>query len=258
MTQPDPSVSEEVTAAVAFGALEAAIATLVLELYTAWLDIVATAVLAAFARFGLPPDPTAVWSTVPAWERLLGRLMDSLEQIAKRGWDAAAEQLGVNVAFNPSDPFVVDMLARSRNHMVRTPDEVYRRIIDALGKAAAAGATVEEQAARVRHILDVTGTENWPARAQTVAVTEVHRAWNMGYLALGLRVQTMEQRQLKKRWDSREDRRTRPAHEAADGQIVAASDPFIVAGEQLLFPADPGGSPSNVINCRCKMNFRRS
>lgn len=258
MTQPDPSVSEEVTVAVAFGALEASIAALVLELYTAWLDIATAAVLAAFTRFGLPPDPTALWATVPTWERLIERLMRSVEQIAKRGWEAAAQELGVNIAFHRSDPFVADLLARTENLMVRTPDEVYRRIVKALGESAALGETVEEQAARVRHILDVTGTENWPARAQTVAVTEVHRAWNMGYLALGLRVQTMEQRQLQKRWDSREDRRTRPAHEAADGQTVAASDPFIVAGEQLLFPADPGGSPSNVINCRCKMNFRRT
>lgn len=253
MTAPQPS-TEELVAAASLAALEVAIAALVLRLYSAWLQIVSTAVLAAFRLFGLPPDPTAAWSTVPAWELLVDDLMRSLEKIAKRGWEAAAQQLGAGRPFNAQDPIVADVLSRSRNLMVRTPDEVYRLVIRELGKGAAVGETVAQQAARVAHVLDVTGTENWPARARTVAVTEVHRAWNMGGYALAWRVQT-EGRRLRKTWDAKEDRATRPAHEAADGQTVLLSAPFIVGGEQLMFPVDPGGSPGNVINCRCELKF---
>lgn len=56
---------------------------------------------------------------------------------------------------------------------------------------------------------------------------------------------------LEKEWFAAIDERTRPAHAAADGQIVDANRPFIVNGEELMMPGDVSGSPGNVINCRC-------
>ena len=38
---------------------------------------------------------------------------------------------------------------------------------------------------------------------------------------------------------------------------IPVDDPFIVGGEELMFPGDPNGSPGNVINCRC-FTFARS
>jgi uncharacterized protein with gpF-like domain len=261
MTQPlESQIPEEPapSGALALAAFEASIAALVLSMYAAWLATVTAAVLAAFHRFGAAPDPTAIWSTVPAWERQVDRLMSGLEQIARAGWQEACQQLGVDVPFDPQDSFVQDQLARTRNLMVRTPDEVYRRIIAELGQAVANGESVEQQAARVRHVLDVTGTENWPARARTVAVTEVHRAYNMGGLAAALHIQQQESGpQLIKIWMSRDDSAVRPAHRLADGQAQFASQPFVVAGEPLMSPGDPSGSPWNVINCRCKQRFVR-
>jgi uncharacterized protein with gpF-like domain len=261
MTQPlETQIPEEPapTGALALAAFEASIAALVLSMYTAWLGLVAAAVLAAFTRFGAAPDPTALWSTVPLWEREVDRLMSGLEKIARAGWEEACQQLGVQIPFDPQDSLVQDQLARTRNLMVRTPDEVYRRIIAELGQAVANGESVEQQAARVRHVLDVTGTENWPARARTVSVTEVHRAYNMGGLAAALRVQQQESGpQLIKIWMSRDDSAVRPAHRLADGQAQFASQPFVVAGEALMSPGDPSGSPWNVINCRCKQRFVR-
>ncbi|MBI4251000.1 MAG: hypothetical protein HY618_00940 [Candidatus Tectomicrobia bacterium] len=43
----------------------------------------------------------------------------------------------------------------------------------------------------------------------------------------------------------------RQAHIDADGQTVPVDKPFIVDKEPLMFPADPAGSPGNVINCGC-------
>ena len=261
MTQPlESQIPEEPapSGALALAAFEASIAALVLSMYTAWLAVAAAAVLAAFVLYGLPPDPAAIWSTVPSWERQVDRLMSGLEQIARAGWIEAGRQLGVEIPFDPTDSLVQDQLARTRNLMVRTPDEVYRRIIAELGTAIANGEDVQAQAARVRHVLDVTGTENWPARARTVSVTEVHRAWNMGALAAALRIQQQEQGpRMLKRWDSKDDSAVRPAHRLADGQVQYASQPFVVGGESLMAPGDPSGSPWNVINCRCKPRFSR-
>lgn len=259
MTQPQPpQIPEEPapTGALALAAFEAAIAALVLAMYTAWLGLVSRMVLASFVLFGLSPDPTAIWATVPIWERQLDRLMTALEQIARAGWIDAGQQLGVDLPFDISDSILQDQLARTRNLMVRTPDEVYRRVIAELGEASARGEGVDAQAARVRHVLDVTGTENWPARARTVAVTEVHRAYNMGATAAAQRIQQPRPLSiLFKHWVSKHDSAVRPGHRLADGQIRLVSQPFMVAGEPLMAPGDPSGSPANVINCRCKQRF---
>lgn len=246
------------TVAAVLAAAEVAVAAYVLAAYTKWLAAVVAAVLGGFLRFGIAPDPGAIWSTVPTWERLVDGLMDRLKQLARAGWINATGQLGLDLPWDPDDPILADALARTRSLMVRTPDEVYRQIIDALGKSVAAGQTVEDQVKAVRHVLDVTGTENWPARARTVAVTEVHRAWNFGALAASMRIQRREATvTIFKRWDAKDDSAVRPGHKRADGQTVSIYQPFIVNMEPLMMPGDPSGSPSNVINCRCKPLFSR-
>ena len=261
MTTPTPVDAPNLESAaitVALAAAEAAIAAYVLAAYTRWLASVVKAVLGGFLRFGIAPDPGAIWSTVPFWERQVDELVDKLRLIARAGWIEAGRQLGVDLRYEPDDPILVDQLLRTRNLLVRTPDEVYRQVIKALGESVAAGETVIDQVQRVRHVLDITGTENWPARARTVAVTEVHRAWNFGALAASMRIQRSEATvMIFKRWDARDDSATRPGHKRADGQTVSIYQPFIVNMEALMAPGDPSGSPSNVINCRCKPLFSR-
>lgn len=58
---------------------------------------------------------------------------------------------------------------------------------------------------------------------------------------------------MTKTWKSGYDARVRPAHQAANGQIVPFNGKFSVGGESLQRPGDPNGSASNVINCRCSM-----
>lgn len=262
MTQPQPSgtdtpVAETGAVVAVLAAAEAAIAAMILAAYARFLAEVAARVLAGFLRFGVAPDPNAVFGAIPLWEREIDRLLDDLVRIARAGWIATGQQLDLELPFDPDDPMLKDQLMRTRNLMVRTPDEVYRQILKALADVTAAGGTVKDQAAAVRHVLDVTGTENWPARARTVAVTEVHRAWNMGGLAAALRAQ-QRLGPLTKRWDAKDDSATRPSHKRADGQTVFINQPFIVNMEALMIPGDPAGSPANVINCRCKPQFRRT
>lgn len=56
-----------------------------------------------------------------------------------------------------------------------------------------------------------------------------------------------------KTWLSERDDRVRMIHVEADGQTVPVDEPFIVGGEQLMFPLDEslGASGRNIINCRC-------
>lgn len=60
---------------------------------------------------------------------------------------------------------------------------------------------------------------------------------------------------MSKRWEAVMDDKTRDAHAEADGQEVGLLEPFNVDGEELLYPGDPEGSPENIINCRCSVNY---
>ena len=50
---------------------------------------------------------------------------------------------------------------------------------------------------------------------------------------------------------------TRDAHAMANGQTVEINRPFIIGGEQLMFPGDRmlGASPSNYMNCYCSVKY---
>lgn len=54
-------------------------------------------------------------------------------------------------------------------------------------------------------------------------------------------------------WNTQGDEKVRDAHSRAEGQEASVDQPFYVGGEQLMYPADPQGSASNIINCRCYM-----
>lgn len=237
-------------------AAEAALAAAILAAYTAWLAAVTEVVLAAFERFGAAVEATALFALIPDWERRIDAILRDVADMARLGWEQAARDLGLALPFDADDPLLLEQLQRTRNLMVRTPNEVYRMILAELAAAANAGETVAQQAARVRRVLDVTATQNWPARARTVAVTEVNRAFGFGALAAALRAQ-QRLGPLLKTWQAKDDSGTRAAHRRADGQTVPASQPFRVGGEALMAPGDPSGSPSNVINCRCRPRFSK-
>ena len=56
-----------------------------------------------------------------------------------------------------------------------------------------------------------------------------------------------------KEWITRLDLRVRSAHQLAHGQIRQLEEPYLVDGEQLMYPGDMslGASIGNVVNCRC-------
>lgn len=96
----------------------------------------------------------------------------------------------------------------------------------------------------------VTKISGAAAKAARIVRTEGNRLLNAGALAhsYDLEKQGFE---TEKMWDATLDSATRPPHGEADGQIVSVKEPFIVDGEELMFPGDPAGSEGNVINCRC-------
>lgn len=63
---------------------------------------------------------------------------------------------------------------------------------------------------------------------------------------------------LTKEWVSILDRKTRPWHLHADGQIVKVQNAFVVGNERLMMPRDPNGSAKNTMRCRCEAVYSAS
>ena len=85
-----------------------------------------------------------------------------------------------------------------------------------------------------------------PHRTEAIARTETVRASNAGTLETFVDWGVKE-----KEWLSTKDDRVRIEHLEVDGQVVPIDEPFIVGGEELMYPGDASGSAGNVINCRC-------
>lgn len=99
-------------------------------------------------------------------------------------------------------------------------------------------------------IQEVTGYSR--SRAATIARTEVIGAYNNGNMA-GAR-ELGDLGPVKKEWSAVDQPgRTRETHLEADGQTVWFDEPFIVGGEEMDAPHDPGASPEETINCRCQV-----
>jgi len=91
-------------------------------------------------------------------------------------------------------------------------------------------------------------------KAKTVAWTEGHRVLQQARLDSFdyLEEQGVEG---KKRWIATLDERTRPDHQAADGQTVPKDEKFVVGGMEMKYPGDPAGGAANTVHCRCAMNY---
>ncbi len=86
-------------------------------------------------------------------------------------------------------------------------------------------------------------------QAERLVRTESTRASNF---ALEKSARTLySENDLTKRWMTIMDGRERPAHEAANGQVVNMNENFIVGGEEMPRPGE--GSARNVVNCRCRI-----
>jgi len=89
------------------------------------------------------------------------------------------------------------------------------------------------------------------SQAERLVRTEATNAAN--YATLESATDMFGQENLQKEWMTSVDGRERPAHRAADAQIVDFKERFLVGGELLFHPGDPAGSAKNVVRCRCSV-----
>lgn len=118
---------------------------------------------------------------------------------------------------------------------------------------------IDSMRALARAIRDPKTFGRVESRAETIIRTEVNRTFS---LATQRRMEQSNDRLgggLKKWWLTAEDSRVRPSHAHAGVEYgrkgspgpIPVGKPFIVGGEELMFPRDPQGSAEETINCRC-------
>lgn len=102
----------------------------------------------------------------------------------------------------------------------------------------------------VRRVADILG-KGGRSRALTVVRTELGRAYSIA--AHERQAQAAKVLPgLRKEWRRSGKLHSRPAHDAADGQIKDIDEPFEVGGVKLMFPRDPAGPPGETVNCGCQ------
>ena len=92
----------------------------------------------------------------------------------------------------------------------------------------------------------------------TIAITQATEVENMArYDAMAEAEKRAEENGLVlvKIWRTEEDEKVRDAHARAEGQEAKVDEPFYVGGERLMYPGDINGSASNIINCRCHIEY---
>lgn len=173
-------------------------------------------------------------------------LLASLRKQAAITLETAGQQVYDEIGRD--DPFKMasqDVLAYVRdreNKLSGVSDEVHQKIKDTLQEGIEAGDTADQLAGRVKGAFNEINA----GRARTIASTETSAAFGAG------RDKAMKDAGIEwKEWLTSGNANVRPAHAAAEGQIVRINEPYNVDGEPLMFPGDSAGSPGNVINCHC-------
>ena len=145
--------------------------------------------------------------------------------------------------------FEKDLPKHLKKHGITRIQQVNQTYLDdtfaLFNKRLLAGKTLKETTAEVFKVMK--SPRFYKYQAERIARTETTAAANYGAIQSG----AVSGYEMQKRWISALDKRTRDPHGSTNGQKVGEKEPFIVGGEQLLYPGDPNGSAGNVINCRC-------
>lgn len=161
-----------------------------------------------------------------------------------------AEGVGRKLGIVPTVQMALDtaaMSARILAVVTAMGPELAERLGAELTLGVNAGESIPELRQRVNGVFDYGRN-----RAHVIARTETHHvvesACNEGAMAIHNSGEP-----LAKTWLATKDSRTRKSHRTADGQTVAADQPFKVDGEEIDYPGE--GSAKNSVNCRCSQTY---
>jgi SPP1 gp7 family putative phage head morphogenesis protein len=139
-----------------------------------------------------------------------------------------------------------DKLQLPKKQLNRTKDKRWnaKQINSSILQGIIQGEPIDKMASRILPVVD--NNESASVRTARTLTTQCE---NKGRLD---RMENLSEQGLKlqKTWVATNDERTRESHSLMDGETVDIDEPF---SNDLMYPADPDGDPSEVYNCRCTM-----
>lgn len=179
--------------------------------------------------------------------RFLELLVEPVFRVLVDGYGVAGnelltDELGSEEPFVEPDANGIIRLRERRNFIQDAGQEMWEETRNSLEEGIQAGETFEQLAKRVRETFNGMSKH----RSMRIAVTETSIAFESG------RHDAMIQAGAEwKQWLTSQDDRVRMTHAALDGKTVPMDEPFLVGGTAMMFPCDPAGPTSQIINCRC-------
>jgi len=213
-----------------------------------WLKRAREAVMAPWRQHKIQPDPVAIFSTQPDWNREVDTILAVIGRIAIGAWSEATDVPPVS-----RHSFVMSQLAQTENFLVRMPDETYNLIFSKIIDVINGGGNTQAVAEAVDNVLDWSGSENWPNRAKVIAITETTRAYGAGTLAAGMEQSRVTGKLLRKKWINERDGRVRATHKAVSSDPIPLGAMFSVGDVLMLHPGDPFAPVDEVAGCRCDL-----
>lgn len=162
----------------------------------------------------------------------------SFEEAIRRGGESVWAEVGASGSFSPAAPESRIQIDYQLRQLAGIPQRVHARLEREIAAGLSADESPAEIAARITGLYEgLSG-----GRAQTIARTEVARAYN--------ETRQIAMRQLgveMTEWLTARDEAVRDRHEI-DGEQRRLEEPF---SNGLRFPNDPTGAADMIINCRC-------
>lgn len=214
------------------------------------------------AALGRAPNPTRAAQ--------LRRLLNDVDRLAREARQVsvravaprvrAAADLGARLSAATADANMAGISAPVVRALVATTTEQLTDVWAELGSklkreirrtVAGVADPYEAQQALAKMLRRDSTYARAAARAETITRTETNRTFSRAShdaAESGGRVV--------KWWLTAGDGRVRDAHVEAgrrytESRAIPQEEPFIVDGEELMYPLDPNGSAENTINCRC-------
>lgn len=182
----------------------------------------------------------AEWSV-----QLTSTILPEIREILTDSIDATALEIETTLETTiprVSSVYAEDWIENATNRLKDVSTDVWETARNELSEGMKEGESIEQLQARIRNVAPMSAS-----RAERIARTEVISASNAGsYTQVKVSGLTGT-----KEWLATDDGRTRLSHKKAEGQKVAMNAPFNVGGHSLMFPGDPDGPASEVVNCRC-------
>ncbi len=176
---------------------------------------------------------------------------------AEAGWVLLQQEIVGALAFKQYEQKAAEF---ARHHAGERVTDIHMTTEGALRETIAKGI---ETGSAISEISNAVGEiyDGWKGhRAEAIALTETSTSISWGRFQAAVATRRRLGSDIRRSWISVHDGRTRPTHEAADGDPsnhdITLDQFYNVGGHHLAHPGDPNAPPEEIVRCRCTETYR--